>query len=246
VKRILIVNADDFGRSHAINRGIALAHDRGIVTSASAMVRWPTAGDAAEIARKRPALSVWLHIDLGEWAYAGGEWRPAYEVTEDEPESVAAEIESQLARFSALFGRPPTHLDSHQHVHRDEPVRAIVLDLGHRLGVPVRHFAPGVVYRGDFYGQTPRGEPFPDAISAESLLRLLSTLTPGVTELGCHPASGPEQTSSYAAERLHELEALCDPRVRTAVQAEGIQLGSFDGSFGSSLGNSAGGWPSDS
>jgi predicted glycoside hydrolase/deacetylase ChbG (UPF0249 family) len=58
VTRVLIVYADDFGRSHGINSGITLAHDRGIVTCASAMVRWPAAAEAAELARKQPGLGV--------------------------------------------------------------------------------------------------------------------------------------------------------------------------------------------
>ena len=37
--RVLIVNADDLGLSEAVNTGIAAAHERGIVTSASLMVR---------------------------------------------------------------------------------------------------------------------------------------------------------------------------------------------------------------
>ena len=45
--RCVIINADDFGLSAGINRGIIEAHERGIVTSASLMVRWP----AAEYAR---------------------------------------------------------------------------------------------------------------------------------------------------------------------------------------------------
>ena len=42
--RHLIVNADDFGQSAGINRGIIEAHEHGIVTSTSLMVRWPAAG----------------------------------------------------------------------------------------------------------------------------------------------------------------------------------------------------------
>jgi predicted glycoside hydrolase/deacetylase ChbG (UPF0249 family) len=38
-KRLLIVNADDLGLSEGVNAGIAEAHERGIVTSASLMVR---------------------------------------------------------------------------------------------------------------------------------------------------------------------------------------------------------------
>ena len=71
--RRLIVNADDFGQTAGINEGIIQCSERGIVTSASLMVRWPSARAATEYARAAPALSVGLHIDLGEWAYRNGE-----------------------------------------------------------------------------------------------------------------------------------------------------------------------------
>ena len=66
--RFLIVNADDFGQSAGVNRGVAMAHEQGIVTSASLMVRWPAATGAAAFGRAHPGLSVGLHVDLGEWA----------------------------------------------------------------------------------------------------------------------------------------------------------------------------------
>ena len=76
----LIVNADDLGRCARINLGVARAHEYGIVTSASLMVRWPTARDAARWARGRATLGLGLHLDLGEWAYGGGAWPVVYEV----------------------------------------------------------------------------------------------------------------------------------------------------------------------
>ena len=61
--RYLIVNADDFGQSDGVNRGIVRAHEGGIVTSASLMVRWPAAEEAAACARTHLRLSVGLHLD---------------------------------------------------------------------------------------------------------------------------------------------------------------------------------------
>ena len=72
--RLLIVNADDFGMSEDVNRGILKAHFEGIVTSASLMVRWPDAAEAADYGRKHPGLSVGLHFDTGEWTCRNGEW----------------------------------------------------------------------------------------------------------------------------------------------------------------------------
>jgi predicted glycoside hydrolase/deacetylase ChbG (UPF0249 family) len=226
--RVLIVNADDFGLSSGVNGGIARAHDEGIVTSASAMVRQDAIEEAAELARGRPRLAIGLHLDLSEWVYRDGEWVPLYEVVVAEDRAaVEAEVAAQLARFVSLFGRQPTHLDSHQHRHLEEPVRSVVVETGRRLGVPVRGCTPGITYRGDFYGQLGTGEPYPEAITVEALVRLVSSLPDGITELGCHPAAEPEEGSTYSSERPSELEVLCDSRVKEAVREEGVALRSF-------------------
>src|SRR5437870_11469633 len=117
-RRYLIVNADDFGQSPGVNRGIIEAHEHGIVTSTSLMVRWPAAAEAVEYVRKRPGFSLGLHIDLGEWVYRDENWTPLYQVVPlDDVAAVKEEISRQLAAFRNLAGRDPTHIDSHQHVH---------------------------------------------------------------------------------------------------------------------------------
>jgi predicted glycoside hydrolase/deacetylase ChbG (UPF0249 family) len=223
--RVLIVNADDFGLSPGVNRGIARVHEEGIVTSATLMVRGPAAEAAADYARRNAALSVGLHLDLGEWEYRDGEWRARYQVVAaDDTAAVRAEIDHQLRRFEALLGRPPTHLDSHQHVHRSEPVRDLLADRGRRLGVPVRDVTPGLRYSGEFYGQGGRGEPVPEAITVDALVAIIEQLPPGVTELGCHPGEADDLDTTYARERTREVETLCDPRVRSALDSCGVEL----------------------
>jgi predicted glycoside hydrolase/deacetylase ChbG (UPF0249 family) len=221
VRRRLIVNADDFGRSAGINRGIARAHTNGIVTSASLMVRYPAAAEAATLVRGVPSLAVGLHVDLGEWVYADGSWAAVYEI-----DHTADEVEAQLTAFRKLLDRDPTHVDSHQHVHLDEPVRSICLELASRLSVPLRHFGP-IRYEGGFYGQTSEGAPLHESISADGMVALVRGLSEGVTELVCHPGECEELQSSYRIERVIELETLCDPRVRAAIEDEGIELCSF-------------------
>jgi predicted glycoside hydrolase/deacetylase ChbG (UPF0249 family) len=117
--RRLVVNADDLGLSDGVNAGILHAARHGIVTSASLMVRMPAAVAAACTARALPGLSIGLHLDLAEWEHDGQEWRPVYQVVDtDDADAVGAELTRQIERFVSLTGRPPTHLDSHQHVHR--------------------------------------------------------------------------------------------------------------------------------
>lgn len=226
--RFLVVNADDLGLSEAVNAGIAAAHERGIVTSASLMVRQPAAPAAAGCADAHPALGVGLHIDLGQWDCRDGEWTEAYRrCPPDDEAAVEAECRAQLDRFRRLLGRDPTHLDSHQHTHMSGPAAAVAARLAAELGVTLR--ARGSVrYEGGFYGQTGKGEPWPDSIGVENLIRILTSVPPGWTELACHPGLGVRGAeSSYGRERERELEALCDPRVRGTIEAEGIQLRSF-------------------
>lgn len=226
--RYLIVNADDFGQSRGINRGIIDAHAHGIVTSASLMVRWPAAVEAAAHGRAHPDLSLGLHVDLAEWAYRNDGWVPLYEVVPThERAAVVEEVSRQLVAFRRLVGRDPTHLDSHQHVHLREPVRMVLLETARALAVPLRHCSATVCYCGDFYGQTADGHPLPEGIGVKKLLHILATLRPGITELGCHPGQGEDLDTMYSQERAQEQSVLCDPRVRAAIVALGIELCSF-------------------
>jgi chitin disaccharide deacetylase len=227
-ERLVIVNADDFGLSEGVNAGIIDAHERGIVTSASLLVRWPAARSAAAYVRTHPELSLGLHIDLAEWIYGQEGWVRLYEVVPSDDEDAAhTEIRRQLAAFGDMVGRNPTHLDSHQHVHLEEPVRGIALQLAGELGVPLRSCTPNIRYCGDFYAQTGEGEPFPEGGTVEGLRAILSSLTPGITEVGCHPGRDENLATTYRAERAREVTTLCDPRVRETVRELEIGLISF-------------------
>jgi predicted glycoside hydrolase/deacetylase ChbG (UPF0249 family) len=224
--RCLIVNADDLGLSPAVNEGVFAAHERGIVTSATLMVRQAAAPAAAAALSLRPQLAVGLHLDLGQWDYAAGEWTQAY--SRCNPESagaVEAECRAQLDLFRRLLGRDPTHLDSHQHVHLSEPTATVAAAIADELGVPLR--GREVRYEGGFYGQSGRGEKYPEGIEAANLTTLIGSLPAGWTEVGCHPAAGPVPDSSYDSERVVELRTLCDPQVRQALADAGIALRSF-------------------
>lgn len=225
--RRLVVNADDFGLSPGVNAGILRAHADGIVTTASLMVRAPAAEQAVAAAREHPRLALGLHVDLGEWVRAGDGWRASYEVVDThDPEAVGAELERQIERFRALTGRDPSHLDSHQHVHREEPVRSILGVRAKQLCVALRHHGR-VRYCGAFYGRDGDGAPLPEAITARRLVRLVAELPSGATELCCHPAAAPEPAIGYGAERVRELHTLCDARVRAAVRSAGVRLCTF-------------------
>lgn len=227
--KYLIVNADDFGLSQGVSRGVVRAHREGIVTSASLMVRQPAAAEAAGYGREHPELSLGLHFDIGEWVFRGGAWEPVYLVLSQEDfESIKAEAERQLDLFRRLVGRNPTHIDSHQHAHRAGPVRRALAEIAAEISVPLRGCDPRVNYCGDFYGQTSKGERLPESISVSRLVKILGELPGGITELGCHPGLPDDDTeTTYRGERAEELEVLCDPKVRDALCEQDIKLCSF-------------------
>jgi len=207
--RYLIVNGDDFGMTPGVTRGILDVHRRGILTSTSLMVNRPAAAAAATLAREAPELSVGLHLECEEGTEA------------------LAGLDDQLRRFERLMGRPPTHLDSHRDWHHQPGVLATVLALAKRLGIPLRGHS-AVTCLGKFYGHW-GGEDHPEQVSVESLLCILEAgVQQGVTELICHPGYvDPHLDSSYLAVREAEVETLCDPRVREALDRNGIRLIGF-------------------
>jgi predicted glycoside hydrolase/deacetylase ChbG (UPF0249 family) len=225
--RRAIVNADDFGFSSGINRGIVEAHERGVVTSASLMVGRPGAAAAGGYARANAALGVGLHLELPAP-------RPPWGRSPSRA-SVAEACRRQLDRFRELVGADPTHLDSHRHRHRREPARTVVAGMATELGVPARDIGPGVRHRGDFYGQSygfHSTRPNHEAIGVDALVALLEELPAGVTEICCHPGYAEDLEPSvrrepYREERALEVRTLCDDRVRLAIERVGVDLCSF-------------------
>ncbi|HEY6863470.1 MAG TPA: ChbG/HpnK family deacetylase [Burkholderiales bacterium] len=227
--RSLIVNADDFGQTPGVNRGIIAAHENGIVTSASLMTHGAAVREAVDYALSHPALGLGLHADLGEWFFRDGAWHARYQrVRVEDAGEVARELAAQLDAFQRLTGRAPTHLDSHQNVHMREPARSCFAQAAARWNIPLRACAPGFHWCGDFYGQTAEGLPFPQAIRPESLVRIIETLPAGVTVLVCHPAERADLETTYLHERRIELATLCDRRVRAALASRGVALRSFE------------------
>ena len=104
-------------------------------------------------------LSVGLHVDVGESICLDGEWTVVYQRVDcRNPRELEAEIREQVSICRELLGRDPTHLDSHQHIHNEEPARSILDGIAAEMGVPLRHRSPVISYDGRFYGQTNTGE----------------------------------------------------------------------------------------
>ena len=157
--------------------------------------------------------------------FGGGHGEPLADLTDT---AVCREsLNAQLSRFMGLMGRPPTHLDSHHHVHTHCGLLPHFSETAEACGIPLRDCS-GVRYCSRFYGQW-AGEHHLEQVSVSGLIQILATeVGDGVTELGCHPGySDAELVSSYTIERERELSTLCDDRVRDFLDDRGIALIGF-------------------
>jgi predicted glycoside hydrolase/deacetylase ChbG (UPF0249 family) len=219
-QRCLVVNADDFGQSRGINRGIIECHHRGIVTSTSLMVTGRAVEQAAVLAREHPELAVGLHFDV--WGEDEREFDTRnLDATHDE-------FHRQLERFVEVMDRLPTHIDSHRHAHREPHLFAPFQAWAAPLEVPVRG-AAGVNFVGGFYAQWEWRVTDLRYVSVPFLSGMLRNEVPaGVTEFSCHPGYlTADYSGIYAREREAEIATLTDPRIRQILEQERIRLISF-------------------
>ena len=155
VTRRLVINADDFGLSEGVNRGILEAHDAGSVTSTSLLVNLPAFQDAVLRAGRAPRLGVGLHFNLTAGAPvspaalvpslcdpATGQFHPLRRLVvraltgRIAATEVLVECAAQVDRFRAT-GLPLTHLDSHRHVHLLPGVWEPVMEVARRRDIAV-------------------------------------------------------------------------------------------------------------
>ncbi|HKW18284.1 MAG TPA: ChbG/HpnK family deacetylase [Terriglobales bacterium] len=155
--RRLIINADDFGLTAGVNRGIVEAHTRGIVTSSTLMACGAAFQDAVALARQTPSLSVGCHVLLVDAS-------PMLELSQVSSlafqnngtpkfrdsvvsfaclavarrlseEQIETEITAQIRKLQSA-GIQVSHLDSHKHTHMFPVVFRPMLRAAKNCGIP--------------------------------------------------------------------------------------------------------------
>ena len=247
---LLIVNADDFGLSKGQNYGIVEACRHGVVTSTTAMVNADAIEHAVALSRDLPALGIGMHFvltlgmpltsmpgltregQLGKWI-----WEMA-EQGSLPLEEIARELDCQYNRFVDLFGREPTHIDSHHHVHMIPAIFPLVVEFARRKGVALRVDRQEAVFKeavaelpsttdgfsSAFYG---------DAITEALFLQVLDhSVQQGERslEVMAHPAFIDKalRKSAYCWPRLDELDVLTSASLKYAIAERGYRLGTFN------------------
>ena len=155
--RRLIINADDFGLTSGVNRGIRDAHTNGIVTSSTLMACGARFDEAVSFASETPKLSVGCHVVLvdgfptlravkaSSLTLTNNGAEPCFRESLlsfaglamarrlDESE-IEAEITAQIKKLQAA-GINVSHLDSHKHTHMFPVVFRAALRAGKNCGV---------------------------------------------------------------------------------------------------------------
>jgi predicted glycoside hydrolase/deacetylase ChbG (UPF0249 family) len=151
---LLVVNADEFGLSPEISRGILQAHRNGIVTSTSLLGNCPNLDEARALLSAAPGLGVGVQLTLlrglpisdpdsvpSLLAPHGGFASQARDVflswvTRDlDPAEIEREFDAQIARVVAA-GLRPDHLNTQHHIGAIPPVGLAVEAVAKRHGIP--------------------------------------------------------------------------------------------------------------
>lgn len=144
----VVINADDYALSPGVSRGILTLIEQGRVSATSCMTAcpgWPEQAGWLRAVDGRADLG--LHLTLTDQTPAGP--LPTLAPTGRLPPvgrliglslrgglavpaaraDIAAEIDRQLDLFETHMGRPPDHVDGHQHVHVLPGIRGVLLDI---------------------------------------------------------------------------------------------------------------------
>jgi predicted glycoside hydrolase/deacetylase ChbG (UPF0249 family) len=201
----LIVNADDFGYSYGVNKGIIKAHTQGIVTSTSVLVDAIAAHQAKDLTQYAD-LSIGLHFELKEIS------------------NVQAELNRQVDKFVSIVGREPDHVDTHKKHPTSEGIKEVLAEYSRLKNVPVRGFG-FAKFIDLFFGFHSNGD-----VSLAQLQKAIDQATDDYNELMCHVGYADEylrEHSSYNDPREQELAAICDPAIKQYIREKGVSLCSW-------------------
>lgn len=211
--RYLIVNADDFGYSQGVNKGIVEAHTNGIVTSTSVMVDQPAATEAKELVTFKD-FSIGLHFVLNN-------------------ENIEYELARQVDKFVKLVGRKPDHIDTHKlEPSTKEAVKKVLLQYSSVNHVPIRSLGFAKLIK-TFFGLNIDGSGtlMTENVSVTSLKKAIDQATDKYNEIMCHPGYSDDYLrshSSYNDVREKELKALTSPEIQEYISSQAdLQLCSW-------------------
>lgn len=200
--KYLIVNADDFGYSYGVNRGIIAAHVNGVVTSTSVLVNRIAAAEATNLS-KYPNLSVGLHFDIKN------------------PDNATSELLKQVEKLKNMIGKMPSHIDVHKILDRSPELDAVLRAYSDEHKIPVRQLG-FAKFIDSYHGPHSGGD-----LSVDRFKLAINQATDPYNEIMCHPGYCDDyllQNSAYSQPREQELKTLCDPSLKDYIAQKDLKL----------------------
>lgn len=252
--KLLIVNCDDLGSSHAANVGIYEALHTGLATSSSLMVPCPWAREAASRYRGED-IGVHLTLNAEHELYRWGPITHAPSLLDGDGgfprtvvdlwdhadlDEVRRELRAQVER-AIYWGFDVSHLDSHMGALQLRPeFFDVLLELAIDFRLPIRLGGPETEAMAGFPFRAlarEEGVVFPDHVVVRpaptgraALEVALGDLGPGVTEVYLHPCADTPEIRSLTPDwtaRVDDHAALCssDSWLQAAEVAGVVLLG---------------------
>ncbi|MGX6961434.1 carbohydrate deacetylase [Vagococcus xieshaowenii] len=147
----LIINADDFGYSKAINYGIIETHQEGVLSSTTMMANMPGLAHAATLAKEHPNLGIGAHLVLtsgqpmlnySHLTQSNGDFITRKQLNKQldslDLELVYEEWEAQIQQLQRV-GIRLTHLDTHHYVHGLGELWQPMEQLAKKYQLPIRN-----------------------------------------------------------------------------------------------------------
>jgi len=250
--RLLIINCDDLGSSHAANVATLQAMTDGVATSATLMVPCPWAHEAAAMFQ---GLPVGVHLTLTS-EYRNYRWRGLTHGTSlhdadgflwatrtaalqrltatDAHAECSAQIETALG-----WGVDVTHLDAHMNVLQErDDLCDVYLALAQEFRLPVRMLWGEATFGAAADRAAARGLLFNERIiypwprqTRNVFFQSIPALPPGVCEIFAHPVFDGEELRAYdtvnAGIRAHDSVCLLDPAVADLLEQNGVRRISY-------------------
>lgn len=143
----LIINADDFGLSQSVNKGIIKAHCEGILSSTTIMANMPYFEEASNLAQQHTDLGVGVHLNIIRGTPLSDPMKIPTLTDNNRfffnhiskfifklisgkfnPDDIRTEYHAQIERVIES-GLRPTHLDSEKHHHLLPQIFPIVIEM---------------------------------------------------------------------------------------------------------------------
>lgn len=247
----LLINADDFGYSEAVNHGIIKSHVDGVLISTTLMTNMPAAKHAVDLSRHFPELFIGQHTNIvigkpcapgelvSELIDKDGNFNIKDRLNKGESlnvDQVVFEVRAQAEQFKTLLGYYPTHIEGHA-VHDSalyEAIAIVAKELNsHYVDLTIREgkIETGLTESGYEIPESPDVMFYKEKVTydywSEDQGNILSK---NLVHIHSHPGYLDQyliENSSYSFERAKEVEILCSDQLKNWININQVELITF-------------------